>query len=164
MVLVPGVPQIKQLHEIFRRALDMGWTWGLIPLEYHGQSSKQENAANHLQVPNDPTEGGVLGKLMNVTMLSHEQYHTQVRSQDLAQLDERDLTPMILRSLAANWPFSRMPLLSPPDPVVQERMFLHGMLDMKGVTQVGYAVAAMDLPCDWAQFLYTCDGDLKIAP
>ena len=35
-------------------------------------------------------------------------------------------------------------------------MFLHGMLDKKGVTRVGQAVACMDLPCDWAQFLYTC--------
>ena len=56
-----------------------------------------------------------------------------------------------LEALVGFRPFSRMPFLSPPDPIVQlhakERMFLHG---------VKQAVAAMDLPCDWAQFLYTC--------
>ena len=64
-------------------------------------------------------------------MISYEQYQDQVSSQDLAQLDECDLTPIILRSLAAGRPFSRMPFLSPPDPVAQlplkERMFLHRM-------------------------------------
>ena len=44
MVFVPGVPLVKQLHEILHRALDVGWTWGLISLEFHGQSSKKENA------------------------------------------------------------------------------------------------------------------------
>ena len=38
----------------------------------------------------------------------------------------------------------------------KERMFLHGMLDTKGVSRKGQAVAGMDLPCDWAQLLYTC--------
>ena len=28
LAFVPGVPQIRQLHEMLRRALDMGWTWG----------------------------------------------------------------------------------------------------------------------------------------
>ena len=41
MVFVPGVPQIKQLHEILCSILDMGWTWGLILLELHGQRSKK---------------------------------------------------------------------------------------------------------------------------
>ena len=41
MVFVPGVPQIYQLVEILRRALDFAWTWGLIPLPCHGQSSQQ---------------------------------------------------------------------------------------------------------------------------
>ena len=35
-------------------------------------------------------------------------------------------------------------------------MFLHGMLDTKGITRMGRATACMDLPCEWAQFLYTC--------
>ena len=35
-------------------------------------------------------------------------------------------------------------------------MFLHGILDTKGVTRMGHATARMDLPCEWAQFLYTC--------
>ena len=35
------------------------------------------------------------------------------------------------------------------------RMFLHGIFDTKGVTQMGLAMG-MDLPCDWVQFLYTC--------
>ena len=72
---------------------------------------------------------------------------------------------MILRSLVSGRSFARMPFLRPPDPLVhlraKERMFLHGMLESSsliqgGVTQMGNAVAAMDLPCDWVQFLYTC--------
>ena len=35
-------------------------------------------------------------------------------------------------------------------------MFLHGILDTRGVTRIGHATACMDLPCEWAQFLYTC--------
>ena len=31
MVFVPGVRQIRQLHEMLQRAFDSGWTWGLIP-------------------------------------------------------------------------------------------------------------------------------------
>ena len=46
-----------------------------------------------------------------------------------------------------------------PHPIVQihakERMFLHGILDTKGVTRLGHATACMDLPCEWAQFLYS---------
>ena len=38
----------------------------------------------------------------------------------------------------------------------KERMFLHGILDTKGVTRMGHATACMDLPCEWAQFLYVC--------
>ena len=29
---------------MLRRALDFGWTWGLIPLKFHGQSSPEENS------------------------------------------------------------------------------------------------------------------------
>ena len=36
-------------------------------------------------------------------------FQSQVRSQDLAQLEESDITPMILRSLVAGRPFSRLP-------------------------------------------------------
>ena len=28
--------------------------------------------------------------------------------------------------------------------------------DTKGVTKMGHATACVDLPCEWAQFLYTC--------
>ena len=101
-------------------------------------------------------------------MMSHDQYLSQVRSADLAQLEESDISPMIVRSLVAGRSFARLPFLCPPHPLVQthaqERMFLHGILDTKGVTKMGQATACMDLPCEWAQFLYTCaERDLKIA-
>ena len=87
---------------------------------------------------------------IHITMMSHGQYSSQVRSSDL----------MILRSLVAGRPFSRLPFLCPPHPMVQthakEKMFLHGILDTRGVTKIGHATACMDLPCEWAQFLYTC--------
>ena len=96
----------------------------------------------------------------HITMMSYDQYVSQVRSSDLAQLEESDITPMILRSLVAGSSFARLPFLCPRHSVVQlhakERMFLHGMLDANGVTRMGQAAACMDLPCDWAQFLYTC--------
>ena len=41
MVFLPGLAQIHQFCEILRRALDFGWTWGLIPLPFHGQSSEE---------------------------------------------------------------------------------------------------------------------------
>ena len=95
---------------------------------------------------------------VHITMMSRDQYTSQVRSADLAQLEESDLSPMILRSLSAGRAFSRLPFLCPPHPIVQihakERMFLHGILDTKGVTRLGHATACMDLPCEWAQFLY----------
>ena len=97
---------------------------------------------------------------VHITMMSRDQYTSQVRSADLAQLEESDLSPMILRSLSAGRSFSRLPFLCPPHPMVQvhakEKMFLHGILDTKGVTRLGHATACMDLPCEWAQFLYTC--------
>ena len=93
-------------------------------------------------------------------MMSHDQHLSQVRSSDLAQLEESDISPMILRSLVAGRSFARLPFLCPPHPLVQthtkEKMFLHGILDTKGVTKMGHATACMDLPCEWAQFLYTC--------
>ena len=88
---------------------------------------------------------------IHVTMMSHDQYTSQVRSTDLAQLEESDISPMILRSLIAGRSFSRLPFLCPPHPIVQarakEQMFLHGILDTKGVSRMGYATACMDLPC-----------------
>ena len=72
--------------------------------------------------------------------MSHEQYTSQVRSADLAQLEEGDISPVILRSLVAGRPFARLPCLCPPHPAAQartkEKMFLHGILDTKGVTRV----------------------------
>ena len=88
---------------------------------------------------------------IHITMMSHDQYVSQVRSSDLAQLEESDISPMILRSLMAGRSFARLPFLCPPHPVVQihakEKMFLHGILDTKGVTRMGQATACMDLPC-----------------
>ena len=93
----------------------------------------------------------------HITLMSHEQ---QVRSTDLPQLEESDISPMILRSLVAGRPFARLPFLCPPHPVVQtrtkEKMFLRGILDTKGVTRAGTATACIDLPCGWAQFLFLC--------
>ena len=53
---------------------------------------------------------------VHITMMSREQYLTQVRSSDLAQLEESDISPMILRSLSAGRPFSRLPFLCPVHP------------------------------------------------
>ena len=97
---------------------------------------------------------------IHVTMMSHDQYLSQVRSSDLAQLEESDISPMILRSLVAGRSFARLPFLCPPHPMVQthtkEKTFLHGILDTKGESRMGHATACMDLPCEWAQFLYVC--------
>ena len=97
---------------------------------------------------------------IHITMMSHNQYTSQVRSTDLAQLEESDISPMILRSIVAGRSFARMPFLCPPHPIVQtrtkEKMFLHGILDTKGVSRMGHATACMDLLCEWAQFLYVC--------
>ena len=97
---------------------------------------------------------------VHITMMSHDPYLSQVRSSDLAQLEESEISPMILRSLVAGRSFARLPFLCPPHPMVQthakERMFLHGILDTQGVTRMGQATARMDLPCKWAQFLYCC--------
>ena len=51
--------------------------------------------------------------------MSHDQYVSQVRSSDLAQLEESDISPMILRSLVAGRSFARLPFLCPPYPLVQ---------------------------------------------
>ena len=97
---------------------------------------------------------------VHITMMSHEEYTSQVRSTDLARLEESDISPMILRSLVAGRSFARLPFLCPPHPIAQacakEKMFLHGILDTKGVSRIGYVTGCMDLPCEWAQFLYVC--------
>ena len=93
---------------------------------------------------------------IHITMMSRGQYLSQVRSADLAQLEESDISPMILRSLVAGRSFSRLPFLCPPQTHAKERMFLHGILDTRRVTRIGHVTACMDLPCEWAQFLYTC--------
>ena len=46
---------------------------------------------------------------VHITMMSQGQYDSQVRSSDLAQLEESDISPMILRSLIAGRSFSRLP-------------------------------------------------------
>ena len=51
----------------------------------------------------------------HITMMLFRQYEQQVRAQDLAQLDESDLTPMILRSLVSRRSSARTPFLCPPD-------------------------------------------------
>ena len=43
MIFLPGLALIHQLCEIFRRALDFGWT--LIPLPFHPQSSEERSDA-----------------------------------------------------------------------------------------------------------------------
>ena len=48
---------------------------------------------------------------IHITMMSRDQYTSQVRSADLAQLEESDISPMILRSLSAGRSFSRLPFL-----------------------------------------------------
>ena len=94
-----------------------------------------------------------------ITMMSHSQYVQQVRAQDVAQLDENDLTydPKI----SCCWPFLCTHAFSLPSrPAVhlraKERTFLHEVFDTRQVTLMGGAVAAMDLPCHWVQFLYLC--------
>ena len=80
--------------------------------------------------------------------------HTHNARLVLPEVSLRFRVKAILRSLVAGRSFARMPFLCQPH--AKERMFLHGMLDTKGVTRMGQGVACMDLPGDWAQFLYTC--------
>ena len=91
---------------------------------------------------------------VHISVMSYDQYTAQVRSTDLAQLEESDISPTILRSLVGHL------LGCPPHPVAQartkEKLFLHGVLDTKGVSRIGATTACMDLPCDWAQFLHVC--------
>ena len=118
------------------------------PRLYRRQNrSDGECAADVVKIPADTTTRGTgrTDESDHITMMSYSQFQSQARSQDLAQLEESDLTPMVLRSLVAGHPFSRLPFLCPSHPVVQlhakERMFVPGMLDTKGVTRVGRAVA-----------------------
>ena len=41
MVFLPGLARIHQFFGIMQRALDFGWTWGLIPLPFRCQSSEE---------------------------------------------------------------------------------------------------------------------------
>ena len=50
----------------------------------------------HRRVSIDVRTGVMEGD--RITMMSYDQFTSQARSQDLAQLEESDLTPMILRS------------------------------------------------------------------
>ena len=58
MVFLPGLAQIYQLCEILQRALDLGWTEMLIPLPFHGQSSREDVEA----VLSDPSLLALTGK------------------------------------------------------------------------------------------------------
>ena len=87
---------------------------------------------------------------VHITMMSRDQYLSQVRCSDLAQLDESDISPMILRSCGG------VVLRKAPIPLSstsacadahETKMFLHGILDTKGVTKTRHATACMDLPC-----------------
>ena len=58
MVFLPGPAQIYQLCEILLRALGLGWTEMLIPLPFHGQSSREDVEA----VLSDPSLLALTGK------------------------------------------------------------------------------------------------------
>ena len=45
----------------------------------------------------------------HITMMTYDQYTSQARSSDLAQLEESNITPMILRSFVAGRSFTRLP-------------------------------------------------------
>ena len=98
---------------------------------------------------------GRMDQGVHITMMSHDQNTSQMRSTDLAQLEESDISPMILRSHVAGRSFARLPFLCPPHPVAQartkEKMFLHNILDKASVENWrGYVTSCMDLPCKWA--------------
>ena len=58
MVFLPGLAQIDQFCEILQRALDLGWTEMLIPLPFHGQSSREDVDA----IMTDPSVLAASGK------------------------------------------------------------------------------------------------------
>ena len=95
---------------------------------------------------------------IHITMMSQDQYVSQVRSSDLAQVEESDISPMILRSLMARRAFARLPFLCPPQCRYTRRNECSCIVSWIRMffTKMGQATACMDLPCEWAQFLYTC--------
>ena len=190
------------MHKMLFRTMELGYTWGLIPLVFHGQNSKEDqdlvvadlcniaschnlgpdrtiyldrdfgsrqgseglqllwgNQRNHRNVRfaiictnvaktglTSPEVGVVIGSgthrkvsmdgrtgvsinafqtlskshLMqhmgstgrtdegdHIVMMSIKQYKRQIRTQDSAQLDESDLSPMILRALVAGRPLTQ---------------------------------------------------------
>ena len=60
----------------------------------------------------------------HITMMRYDQYVSQVRSSDLTQLEESDITPMVLRSLVAGRSFARLPFLRQPHPAGLWRFLL----------------------------------------
>ena len=87
------------------------------------------------QLLQQPGRTGRTDRGIHVTMMSRDQYLSQVRSTDLAQLEESDISPMILRSLVAGRSFARLPFLCPLHPMVQthtkEKMFPRGILEKR---------------------------------
>ena len=83
--------------------------------------SKGVNPSNKIMVFFPGLATGRTDRGVHITMMSHEQYTSQVRSTDLAQLEQSDISPMILRSLVAGRSFARLPFLCPPHPIVQAR-------------------------------------------
>ena len=75
MVFLPGLAQIYQLCEILQRALDLGWTEMLIPLPFHGQSSREDVEA----VLSDPSLLASTGKYplgQNKSLFAPESFET----------------------------------------------------------------------------------------
>ena len=95
---------------------------------------------------------------VHITMMSRVQYSTQVRSSDLAQLEESDISPMVLRSLSNGRSFSRLPFSVSCAPNGAYSCKREDVLTWNSRYQWcdQNGAACMDLPCEWAQFLYTC--------
>ena len=75
MVFLPGLAQIYQLCKILQRALDLGWTEMLIPLPFHGQSSRGDVEA----VLSDPSLLASTGKYplgQNKSLFTPESFET----------------------------------------------------------------------------------------
>ena len=83
---------------------------------------------------------------VHITMMSHEQYLSQVRSSDQPQLEESDISPMILRSLVAGRSFARLPFLCPPHPMVQTHA-KEKMEDQCDARMEGVLKGGADPPC-----------------
>ena len=67
-------------------------------------------------------------------MMPVKQNQKQTCAHNTACIDENDIFPMILSSLVTGKPFSQIPFLCRPDPLVAKRhVFLCGMLSTEGV-------------------------------